>query len=558
MKKRFILLLLAIILVSSLAIGQVYDRKETLYAGGGLWSPPNNWNPFTPWAIMTGTNGLIYEYLFMFDPLSNEMIPWLAVDGGWIDEKTYELKLRDGVYWTDGEEFNAEDVKFTFDIAKKYPGVHYSSMWNWMKEVEIVDRLTVRVHFTEPLYQQWSFQLYQLPMVPEHIWKNKTEAEILTGANEGPIGTGCYTAEGYGQDRMIYLRNENWWAIEQLGIKPTPKRIVYLTVSGNNVALGMIFKGELDISNFFLPGVPAVKSAYGIHTYFDGPPYMLSDNTAVLFLNNSRKPMDDVDFRKAVAWAINADDIVTRVFENQVIKSNPLGFLPIDAWMKYYDEKVVEQYGFKYDPSVSKKVLADAGYKDINGDGFVEAPDGSKIELSIIVPFGWTDWMESIKIIANNLNAVGINAKAEFPDYSRYQDELYGGNFDMAINNFNSNLSNTVWSYYYWLFWDIREQQTQGNYGKYNNPKAFELMEAFDRTPVDDYETGQKIMSELEELFLKEIPYVPLWFNGMWFQASTNVWTNWPSEHGPHYYPCTWNGKWQLGGIFMLTALEAK
>jgi peptide/nickel transport system substrate-binding protein len=285
---------------------------------------------------------------------------------------------------------------------------------------------------------------------------------------------------------------------------------------------------------------------------------MLSDNTAVLFLNNSRKPMDDVNFRKAVAWAINADDIVTRVFENQVIKSNPLGFLPIDAWMKYYDEKVVEQYGFKYDPSVSKKVLADAGYKDINGDGFVEAPDGSKIELSIIVPFGWTDWMESIKIIANNLNAVGINAKAEFPDYSRYQDELYGGNFDMAINNFNSNLSNTVWSYYYWLFWDIREQQTQGNYGKYNNPKAFELMEAFDRTPVDDYETGQKIMSELEELFLKEIPYVPLWFNGMWFQASTNVWTNWPSEHGPHYYPCTWNGKWQLGGIFMLTALEAK
>jgi peptide/nickel transport system substrate-binding protein len=69
---------LAIILVCSLAIGQVYDRKETLYAGGGLWSPPNNWNPFTPWAIMTGTNGLIYEYLFLFDPLSNEMIPWLA------------------------------------------------------------------------------------------------------------------------------------------------------------------------------------------------------------------------------------------------------------------------------------------------------------------------------------------------------------------------------------------------------------------------------------------------------------------------------------------------
>ena len=247
-----------------------------------------------------------------------------------------------------------------------------------------------------------------------------------------------------------------------------------------------------------------------------------------------------------------------RVFEKQVVKSNPLGFLPIDSWMEYYDEKVVNENGFRFDPEVAKKVLADAGYKDVNKDGFVEAPDGSKISLSITVPFGWTDWMESIKIISNNLKAIGIDAKAEFPDYSRYQDGLYNGEFDMAINNFNGNLSNTVWSYYYWIFWDVRDRQTQGNFGKYSNPRAFELLETFDKTPDEDKVTNQKTMSELEELFLKDIPCIPLWYNGMWFQASTSAWENWPSENGPHAYPSTWNGRWQLGGLMMLTELKAK
>ncbi|AKI96653.1 ABC transporter substrate-binding protein [Kosmotoga pacifica] len=552
-------ILIVVLLLGSTIFAVTYKRNETLYAGGGLWAPPNNWNPITPWSAVTGTVGLVYETLYLYDPLSDEMIPWLAKNGEWLTLKTFELKIRKGIRWTDGGIFNADDVKFTFELAKKYPEIYYSSIWKWLDSIEKKDDYTLLFHFSEPLYHEWAVNLYQIPMIPKHLWENRSKDEILAGANEKPIGTGAYLAETHDQDRMVYLKNATWWATDLLGIEPSPKRIVYLRVLSNNVALGMIIKGELDISNFFLPGIPTIKKFYGIHTWFDGEPYMLSDNTAFLFLNTTKKPMDDANFRKAVAYAINSEEIVEKVFEKQVLPSNPLGFLPIDAWMKYYDETVVNKYGFKYDPATAKKLLENAGYKDVNGDGFVEAPDGSKIELSIIVPFGWTDWMESIKIIANHLQKVGINAQAKFPDFGKYQDELYSGTFDMAINNFGSNLSVSVWTFYNWLFYRLTgELQTSGNFGRYSNPEVFDLLDQFNRTPFDDVENGRKIVSKMEEIFLKEMPAIPLWFNGMWFQASEAAWTYWPGENGPQNYPCTWGGRWQLGGLMMLTNLKSK
>ncbi|RDI90620.1 extracellular solute-binding protein [Thermosipho africanus Ob7] len=560
MKKIFTLLvILSVFALVVFADDVVYKRDETLYAGGGLWAPPSNWNPITPWNAVTGTVGLIYETLFAYDPLKDEMIPWLAESGKWTSSNTYEIKIRKGVRWHDGYPFTSKDVKFTFEIAKKYSEISYSSIWTWLSKVETPDPYTVVFTFDSPRYHEWTYQLYQLPIIPEHIWANRTKEEILSGSNEKSIGTGPYLFETYSDDRMVYLRNEDWWGIDVFG-KPKPKRVVYLRVLSNNVALGMIMKGELDISNFFLPGIPTLKKMYStVHTWYDNKPYMLSDNTAFLFLNTTKKPLDDPKLRRALAFAINPAVISEKVFEGQVLTSNPVGFLPVKGWMKFYPENAVKKYGFRPDKEMAKKLLDEAGYKDVNNDGFRETPDGKPFKFDIIVPFGWTDWMESIKIIAAQFREIGINAEAKFPDYSKYWEDLTSGKFDMAINNFNSNLTATPWTMYNWLFnSNIDKYMYNGNFGRYVNQELFDLITQMNMTPMDDIQANKEITEKIATIFLNEMPAIPLWFNGLWFQASTQVWKNWPSEKNPYAYPVTWAGRWQTGGVMMLLGLDNK
>ncbi len=284
---------------------------------------------------------------------------------------------------------------------------------------------------------------------------------------------------------------------------------------------------------------------------------MLSANTAFLFMNLTKKPMNDPAFRRAMAYAIDVDKIVTAVYGNIVKKANPTGLLPV--WEQYVDPKVVEELGFSYNPAKAKEILDKAGYKDVDGDGFREAPDGSKINLKIIVPFGWTDWMESIRVIAEGAQAVGINLQPDFPDFGGYWDLLTGGKFDMAINNFGSQMSNTPWTFYFWLFRNpITPKMENGNFGRYDNPKVFDLVVQLDKTPIEDIEGMKKVMSEIQRIQLTDMPAIPLWYNGLWAQWNTTYWTNWPSakEGAPKYLPCTWNGYWNMTAILMLTELK--
>jgi peptide/nickel transport system substrate-binding protein len=530
-----------------------YPREETLYTSGTQWGPPSNWNPIMDWAYATGTLGFVYEPLFNYDPFTDEYVPWLAESGEWTSDTVYEVTLRDGITWTDGEPLTAGDVVFTIELGQ-LASVPYSTIWNFLDSVEAADDLTVRFTFSEAQYQQWANFLYNRSILPKHLWEDRSEEEVL-GANENPIGTGPYLYLTHDQDRQVWQKNDTWWGIEALGLDPKPTYIVDIVNASNDVALGRVLQSDVDLSNNFLPGVASlIQGGYALSTYYTEPPYMLSANTAWLVMNLTEPPLDDVAFRSALAAAVDVDMIVNNVYGQIVAPADPTGLLP--TWEKYIDQGVVDELGISYDPDAARAILAEAGYEDTDGDGFVENLDGSPIDLSIIVPSGWTDWMESIRVIAESGAVVGIKITPEFPDYNARTEMLQTGNYDLGIAN-DQQLSNTPWTYYNWIFRQpIQDVMNAGNFGRYENEDAWELVQQLDRTPTGDLDAMNEIISQLQQTQLTDLPIIPLWYNGMWSQANSAVWTNWPSDDGAQVVPCTWRGYWQMGAIRMLDALE--
>jgi peptide/nickel transport system substrate-binding protein len=543
---------------TSAEIPAEFPRAETLYVSGSAWGPASTWNPFQPGSLAntTGTIGFLYEFLYSYDPQTGKLTPWLAESGEWTDGQTFEVTLRSGLTWSDGQPLTAADVKFTFELGKTYAAIWYSPMWKYLTEVNAIDDTHVEFKFNENvLYQEFDNNLYNIPVVPEHIWSAFSEEQITTGANENPVGSGAYMYLTHADDRNIWVRNDAWWGNDVFG-QPAPKYIVDIRTSSNNVALGMVLKGELDLSNNFLPGVAELAKQGYVKTFYKDAPYMLSANTAILFLNTTKKPMDDAAFRRALAFAIDTPSIVNVAYASLVKAADPTALLP--TLDRFVDKNVTSQLGFTFDNAKAKQLLADAGYKDVDGDGFVEAPDGSAIALEVTCPNGWTDWMAAIDVIATSAQAAGINIKAATPDYGAWNTALQSGTFDMTLNNWAS-MSNTPWTVYNLIFnHPIREQMQSGNFGRYDNQEIFDLVDELAKVPTSDEEQMKVVCGQIQDIMLTDMPVIPLWYNGLWAQYNESQWTNWPDEtSAAPTLPTTWSGYWQLGGLNTVIGLTA-
>jgi peptide/nickel transport system substrate-binding protein len=530
-----------------------------LYTTGTAWGPYSDLNPFKNWDYVTGTVGLVYETPFRYDPLTDKFIPWLASEGKWQDATTYVMTVRKGVTWNDGQPFTAGDVKFTMDLLKIETHPQHTLWTTGLKDVTTAGDTVTFTFSGQPNYQEFDFYLYNVPIVPEHVWKAYDDETVVSGNMEDTkklVGTGPYV---YGAglnstQTFTWTRRDGWWATKALKLNAAPQKIIDIFNGSNAASLGNLLAGNIDLSNNFVPGIE--KQVGGrIQTYLKQKPLMLSANTAWMFPNTTRKPLDDAAFRRALAYSMDLDRIVTADYGGIVNKSNPTGLLPI--WDKYVDQAVVQEKGFSYDVAKAKALLAEAGYKDVNGDGYVENKDGSKIDLALMVPNGWSDWMTATQIIARGAKPAGIRITPATPDYDTLVEDRSAGDYDLVIAN-DRQISNTPWSYYDYIYrLPILKNQTTVNYERFSDPEAWSLTQQLDRTPATDQAAMKEILSKLQSRFLNEMPAIPLWYNGLWAQWNTARWSNWPSEDGNQVLPAMWRNYLQMTGIDMITHLSA-
>ena len=127
--------------------------------------------------------------------------------------------------------------------------------------------------------------------------------------------------------------------------------------------------------------------------------YWYPANDAIhIYLNTKKKPFKDINFRKAFSMALDRETIVELAAYGYPTVNNFPGGIG-NYFEQYMDPSVQEDYAYltEYNPKAAAELLEEAGYKDVDGDGFVENPDGSQIEFNIRVVNGWTDWYRQFK-----------------------------------------------------------------------------------------------------------------------------------------------------------------
>ena len=528
-----------------------FPHSDTLYTSGTAYSPPTNFNPNDPGALYTGTNGLLYESLFLYDPIHNKYIPWLATSGTWSGD-TYTIQLRNGVDWVSSPSqsvagaLTGADVVFTINMEKADAAAAFNSNMTSVKSATASGN-TVTVTFNgTPDYTSFQEFLWKGAIFPQSVFASETPAEQVTGNNTTPVSTGPMTLDTTTATQACFETNPHWWGIAALGLSFKFKYLCDSVNGSNNVELSALLSNDLDWSNNFLPGINTLKVIGGdsfLQTYYPKSPYMLSANTAWLEPNTTKAPMNNVNFRKALAYGINPEGVVSGVYSGIVKAANPTGLMPnLDSFIS---SSVVKQDGFSYNPTLAKQYLAKSGYK------------GQKLTLE--VPDGWTDWMAAIQDISSQLNAIGIKVEPIYPQDSARNADLTNGTYDLAIDN-NANIDSNPYAYFQRVYNlpILKQQNAQLNWERYSDKAAWALVQKASTIPLTDTSALDKVYAQLETDFLQDLPEIPLWYNGAWFQGNNTYWTGFPSSANPNdeNTPVLWNNYLNMTTIFALAALK--
>ncbi|MEX4006732.1 ABC transporter substrate-binding protein [Neoaquamicrobium sediminum] len=283
--------------------------------------------------------------------------PWAAESYEWRDDKTIEVKLREGMKWHDGEPLTAEDVKFSFETAVSGEAPMYAPFASNIETIEVVDDLNLVFTLKQPAASFITSSLAKINLIPKHVWEPviedlKTKEENAESYQEQtPIGSGPFKFERWLTNEEIVLS-----ANKDHFNAPKADRWILRIVPNVEAALGMLRSGEINFMGEF-SGDPQVLLQAAEQ---DGDLEVVSTvemGFRYVAFNNRRAPFDDPAFRKALSQAVDRRLIVGAAFRGFAEPSNSVISPALKFW---YDAAVMD--GFETGTDVAARMLEEAGY----------------------------------------------------------------------------------------------------------------------------------------------------------------------------------------------------
>jgi peptide/nickel transport system substrate-binding protein len=343
----------------------------------------------------------IYEPLVTLD-VKLGIKPGLAESWSQPDPKTLVFKLRRGVKFHDGTDFNAEAAKFNFDRMKTEPkSIRKGEVAN-IDSVEVVDALTLKVNLKKADASLLATLTDRAGMMISP--KVVQERGVELGRNAKGAGTGPFEfVEWIKDDHLLIKRNEQYWN-KQGG--PYLDRVRYRPIPDDTVKLQSLQSGEIDVIDYVQPRDVAAVKADKHATVLDVP----SLAAFAYQLNFGRAPFNVKAIRHAVASAIDLEQIVKGVWLNVGYPAN--GPIPPTSWA--YDKSIPP---IKRDVAKAKAKLVEGG----KPGGFEFTMTTNNIPLSV----------QEAEVIQAQLREVGITMKIKLVDASTLISDGNAKNFEM-------------------------------------------------------------------------------------------------------------------------------
>jgi peptide/nickel transport system substrate-binding protein len=492
-----------------------------------------NFNPFSQTSARYTTQDFMYEPLVVFNRLKgNEPNYRLAESFELADDlMSITFTLREDLKWSDGEDFTADDVLFTYEYIKEHPALDFISISAQLASVEKIDDRTIRFNLNEP-NSLIANTIVGMPIVPEHIWSEVTDP--VTFANENPVGSGPmteitrFTPQVYEQ-----CRNPHYWDADNLDVDCL--RMPQL--ADNPQVLAALAEGNLDWGTSFIPDIDNTFVARDPehHKYWFTPSSLVSlQMSQVSPDENARKAFNDVNFRRAVGMLIDRETIVDIAgYGYPLVNQDPSGLGELYA--SFANPEVQTQFGQygRFDLEAGIALLEESGYVDADGDGYRDNPDGTPLELDFKVPNGWTDWIDAVQLSMETLQEAGINVSMSTPEAAVWTSDLIAGNFELTLNA----LSATANPYlpYIRSFNPDDFGKSRFTAARWENPEVVELLGRY--TQVKDPAEQKAIMDEIQMIVAEALPIIPIYNSPAFYQYNTTRWTGWADAENPKYSP---------------------
>lgn len=490
---------------------------------GGGSNPKENYNPYLATALSVGN--YLYEPLMMLDEYSCDYKPWLATGMDWKDPSTLVYTLRDGVKFSDGKPFTADDVVFTFDMLKKYPALDTRGAWAALKSVEKTGDDQVTFHF-DGSGASSLIAINAVLIVPEHLWSKV--ADPTTYTNEKPVGTGPMLVGSFSPTRLVLKRNPDYWQADKIRVD----KIQFNNSDQGQVEQLKLARGDYDMNAMYIPDIDksyvAKDPAHNKYWFPSGSPISL-------YMNLEKKPFDDLAFRDAVAKAIDKDSIVKDAEQGYVTAASQTSLVLPNA-KDWLPSSIPDDGYISFDASAAKAELDKAGYK-LDSSGKRLGKDGKPLGFSIQIPAGWNDWIQAGKIIQKNLQALGITVDMQNPTPEVQGQNRLTGQYDLTFGvrggscdmyrNFLEPLASSETA-------PIGQAATT-NEVRWRDAETDQLIDRLRQEA--DPAAQKKTVGELATIMYEQKPYIPLWYGASWFEYSTKRAVGWPSEKDPYAKP---------------------